>query len=81
GDHAAAERIHREILPAIVFMSRSVPGMLCYGKRLLASQAGIEIVAERAPALQPTEFGLAEMRRHVDEIAQATASRPSQAAE
>lgn len=58
-----AEAIHSAILPSIVFMSRSVPGMLCYGKRLFARQAGIEIVADRAPSLSPTEFGLAEIER------------------
>lgn len=68
---ARAEDIHRRILPAIVFMSRSVPGMLCYGKRLFAEALGIEIVQERAPALAPTAYGLAEMRRHAAEIATA----------
>jgi 2-keto-3-deoxy-L-arabinonate dehydratase len=66
---AEAEAIHRQLLPAIVFMSRSVPGMLCYGKRLFARQAGIEIVRDRVPALAPTEFGLAEMIRFEAEIA------------
>lgn len=67
----AAWEVHRRILPAVVFMSRSVPGMLCYGKRLFAAQAGIEIVHERAPALAPTAFGLAEIARHGREIAAA----------
>lgn len=66
-----AEEIHSRLLPAIVFMSRSVPGMLCYGKRLFAEAAGIDIHHERAPALQPTPFGLAELRRHADAIASA----------
>lgn len=68
---AEAERIHRALLPAIVFMSRSIPGMLCYGKRLFARQAGIEQIFDRAPALAPTAFGLAEMHRFADEIAAA----------
>ncbi len=74
GSEAAQQmawEVHRRILPAIVFMSRSVPGMLCYGKRLYAAQAGIWIVHERAPALAPTEFGLAEVARHRREIAAA----------
>ena len=66
---AEAERIHRALLPAIVFMSRSVPAMLCYGKRLFAGQAGITIRHERAPALAPTSFGLAEVERLAVEIA------------
>lgn len=66
---ARAEEIHRRLLPAIVFMSRNFPALLCYGKRLFAGQLGISPGADRAPALQPTEFGLAEMARHADEIA------------
>lgn len=70
GDHARAEAIHRRLLPAIVFMSRSVPGMLCYGKRLMAERLGLE-VHDRAPALAPDAFGLVEMRRHLREIDEA----------
>lgn len=66
-----AEAIHRRLLPAIVFMSRSVPGMLCYGKRLFARQAGIAPVHDRAPALAPTGFGLSEIDRFLHEIATA----------
>lgn len=67
GDVERAEAIHRTLLPAIVFMSRSVPAMLCYGKRIMARRLGLEI-HDRAPALQPTEFGMAEMERHIAEI-------------
>jgi 4-hydroxy-tetrahydrodipicolinate synthase len=70
---AKAERIHREILPAIVFMSRSVPAMLCYGKRLFAGQLGVGEPLDRAPALRPTEFGLSEMARFATDIANAVA--------
>jgi len=66
---AEAERIHRALLPAIVFMSRSVPGMLCYGKRLFASQIGITTIYDRMPALAPTPFGLSETARFAEEIA------------
>lgn len=69
---AQAEELHRAILPAIVFMSRSVPAMLCYGKRLFASQAGITINHERTPFLQPTDFGLAEMFRFLRDIERAS---------
>lgn len=68
GRQAEAEAIHRRILPAIVFMSRSVPGMLCYGKRLFAAQAGIAAVTDRAPALEPSDFGLAEIARFATDI-------------
>jgi 2-keto-3-deoxy-L-arabinonate dehydratase len=60
---ALAERLHRHILPLVVFMTRSVPGLLCYGKRVLATRLGLETVFDRAPGLSPTPFGLAEMAR------------------
>ena len=75
GEQDRAEAIHRAILPAIVFMSRSVPGMLCYGKRLMAETLGLPEPADRAPALRPTPFGLDEMRRHGAEIATAPGAR------
>ncbi|MFN3169589.1 MAG: dihydrodipicolinate synthase family protein [Hyphomicrobiales bacterium] len=81
GHHADAEAIHRQILPAIVFMSRSVPAMLCYGKRLFAAQIGIDQLHDRAPALQPTAFGLAEIGRLGDDIAKASAPMSAKAAE
>ncbi|MEM6761830.1 MAG: dihydrodipicolinate synthase family protein, partial [Pseudomonadota bacterium] len=59
-----AEGIHRAILPAVVFMSRSVPAMLCYGKRLVAAQLGLGEPHDREPALKPTQFGLAENSIH-----------------
>lgn len=71
GDEDRAEAIHRAILPTIVFMTRSVPGMLCYGKRLLANQLGLDDVHERAPTMVPTAFGLAETARHASAIAAA----------
>lgn len=77
---AEAEAIHRQLLPAIVFMSRSVPGMLCYGKRLFARQAGIETVHDRAPAMIPTEFGLAELGRFAADIAAVTSPATEAAA-
>ncbi len=75
GSIAEAEAIHRALLPAIVFMSRSVPGMLCYGKRLFARQLGIAEIHERGPALTPTPFGLSEMQRFADEIAAAVEAK------
>ncbi|WP_226782430.1 dihydrodipicolinate synthase family protein [Oceaniglobus trochenteri] len=76
---ARMEEIHRALLPAIVFMSRSVPAMLCYGKRLFAQQAGLSPGADRSPAMQPDPFGMSEARRFATEIARITA--PRQAAE
>jgi len=61
GAQAEAERLHRAILPLIVFMTRGVPGILCYGKRLMARRLGMAEIFDRAPALAPTPFGMAEM--------------------
>ncbi|MEO7241689.1 MAG: dihydrodipicolinate synthase family protein, partial [Variovorax sp.] len=58
-----AEALHAQLLPLILFMTNSVPGMLCYGKRLFAERAGMGEVHARAPELQPTAFGLGEVKR------------------
>lgn len=79
---AAAERLHREVLPLPVFMTRSVPGLLCYGKRYFAEKIGLPEPHDRAPALAPTAFGLAESRRllaHVRELEAGLAARPDAA--
>lgn len=68
GRQAEAEEIHRRLLPAIVFMSRSVGGMLCYGKRLMAKKLGLTTFHERGPAMRPTDFGLAELDLLMAEI-------------
>lgn len=73
---AEAERLHREILPAIVFMSRSIPALLCYGKRLFAAQAALGEPVDRAPAIEPTAFGLAETERFRHDIANAIPRLP-----
>jgi 2-keto-3-deoxy-L-arabinonate dehydratase len=73
---AFAERLHRQILPLIVFMTRGVPGILCYGKRVMAKRLGIEDVYDRAPALAPTPFGLAEMERLLGDVLQLEATLP-----
>jgi 2-keto-3-deoxy-L-arabinonate dehydratase len=58
-----AEALHAKLLPLILFMTQSVPNLLCYGKRLFAERIGIHNIHARAPEIQPTEFGLAEIRR------------------
>lgn len=60
---ALAEQLHSELLPLVVFMTRSIPGLLCYGKRVMAKRLGLETVHDRAGALPPITFGLAEMMR------------------
>jgi 2-keto-3-deoxy-L-arabinonate dehydratase len=74
-----AEAIHRAILPAIVFMSRSVPGMLCYGKRLVARQIGLAEPGDRPPAQAPTAFGLSELDRIERQLANAALPDPPRA--
>ncbi len=81
GREAEALEVHRALLPAIVFMSRSVPGMLCYGKRLFARRAGIEIDAERAPALEPTPFGIKQIEGFAADIEAAASRAQIEAAE
>jgi 2-keto-3-deoxy-L-arabinonate dehydratase len=58
-----AEALHARLLPLVLFMTNSVPNLLCYGKRLFAERIGISEVHARAPEVQPTAFGLAEVRR------------------
>jgi 4-hydroxy-tetrahydrodipicolinate synthase len=63
GRVAEAERLHLAALPLIVFMTRSVPGLVAYGKRLMARRLGLPEPHERAPAHTPTEFGRQEADR------------------
>ncbi len=58
-----AQALHAQILPLVLFMTNSVPHLLCYGKRLFAQRIGIKEVHARAPEILPTEFGLSEVRR------------------
>jgi dihydrodipicolinate synthase/N-acetylneuraminate lyase len=74
---AEAERLHRELLPLIVFMVRSIPALLCYGKRFMARRLGLSGVVDRAPAIAPSSFGLAEMERfygHLERLEHESAS-------
>ena len=59
-----AEEIYRRILPAIVFTLQSLDTLICYGKRLAALRLGSSEVFDRAPALDPTAFGLACVQRY-----------------
>lgn len=58
-----AQALHGSLLPLILFMTNSVPNLLCYGKRLFAQRIGIKEVFSRAPEILPTEFGLREVGR------------------
>jgi 2-keto-3-deoxy-L-arabinonate dehydratase len=63
-DEAQAERLHRDLLPLIVFLMTTVEHLVAYGKRLAARRLGIREVYARAPAIEPTAFGLACMARY-----------------
>ena len=69
-DTDAVEDIYAEIAPAIVFAMQSIPHLLCYGKRLTAARLGFnpEDIHDRAPALRPTEFGLACVQRYAEAL-------------
>ena len=60
---ATAAAIHRELLPLIVFMTRNLPGLVHYGKRLFAARIGIGEVHDLPGGSIGTEFGMAETRR------------------
>ncbi|MEZ4866598.1 MAG: dihydrodipicolinate synthase family protein [Caldilineaceae bacterium] len=55
---AEAERLHRELLPLIVFMMSSVENFIAYGKQLLATRLGLPNGKARQPSVPVTEFGL-----------------------
>jgi len=61
GQRDAALALHEEVLPAVTFIMRSLEHLICYGKRIFGWRAGIT-VHDRAPALRPTEAGLALAR-------------------
>jgi 4-hydroxy-tetrahydrodipicolinate synthase len=58
-----AEALHARVLPLMLFMTQSIPTLLCYGKRLCAQRMGLGQPHGRAPELQPSAFGLAEVAR------------------
>jgi len=67
GDEAEAERVYREILPAIAFVMQGVDHLICYGKRLTAARLGLEVF-DRGPGLAPNEFGLAAVARFAAQL-------------
>jgi 4-hydroxy-tetrahydrodipicolinate synthase len=62
GDAAGAEAAYAAFLPAALFGMQSLEHLATYGKRIFGLRAGITI-HDRAPALRPTEAGLAFARR------------------
>ena len=53
---------YRSVLPAISFIMRSLEHLICYGKRIFAARAGLEVF-DRAPALRPEIDELQHMKR------------------
>lgn len=64
---AEAERLHRELLPLIVFMMSSVENFIAYGKQLLATRLGLPNGKARQPSVPVTDFGL-EIMAHWAEV-------------
>lgn len=58
GDEAAAEAAYAAFLPGATFAMQSLEHLICYGKRIFGTRAGIT-VHDRAPALVPSDAGLA----------------------
>jgi 4-hydroxy-tetrahydrodipicolinate synthase len=61
GDVAGAEAAYRDFLPGALFGMQSLEHLICYGKRIFGWRAGVA-VHDRAPAMRPTEAGLAMAR-------------------
>lgn len=56
-----AVAIQAEILPLIVFMNRSLDGLLCYGRQFMARRLGLSSTFERFGTQLPTPFGLQQL--------------------
>lgn len=65
---AEAERLHKELLPLIVFMMSSVENFIAYGKQLLAQRLDLPNGKARQPSLPVTEFGLQVMSHWAERL-------------
>nr|WP_246602810.1 dihydrodipicolinate synthase family protein [Falsiroseomonas tokyonensis] len=63
GETERAEALHRAILPIVVFMSRALPLLIAYGKRLMARRMGWAELHPRQPETAVTPFGMEELDR------------------
>jgi 4-hydroxy-tetrahydrodipicolinate synthase len=68
GDEAEAERLYREILPAIVFAMQGIEHLVLYGKRLAALRLGIAPSGRRIPSDTPSPLGEAIVARFAAEL-------------
>ena len=60
---AEAEALHRAILQVLVFMSRGLPIVLTYGKRLMAKRIGLDPIHAVMPEPATSDFGMQEIER------------------
>lgn len=67
GKEAEAEEMYAQVLPAITFVMQGLEHLICYGKRLFTARAGLPTF-DRAPAMQPTEFGLSLVKSHAERM-------------
>lgn len=67
-DAAEAERMHRELLPLLVFMMSSVENFIAYGKRLMARRLGLAHGHARQPSLPVSEFGMQVMAHWAEQL-------------
>lgn len=63
GDEAGAERLYREILPAIAFIMQGIEHFVLYGKQLAALRLGLAASGRRIPSDTPSPFGEAVVAR------------------
>ncbi|MCB1498347.1 MAG: dihydrodipicolinate synthase family protein [Bauldia sp.] len=68
GDEAEAERLYREILPAIVFAMQGIEHLVLYGKRLAALRLGIAPSGRRIPSDTPSALGEAILDRFAADL-------------
>jgi 4-hydroxy-tetrahydrodipicolinate synthase len=62
GNETAAEAEYAKMLPSAVFVMQGIENLICYGKRLFGARASVPI-HDRAPAMRPSEVGLAMVER------------------
>ena len=65
---AEAERLHRDLLPLLVFMMSSVENFIAYGKHLMARRLGLPQGLARQPSVPVTDFGLAIMAHWAEQL-------------
>lgn len=75
GRREDAETLYAESLPAILFAMASLEHLIAYGKRIYGRQAG-ETIFDRAPALAPDDFGLAQAARWAERLVEPPSDTP-----